>query len=62
MAGALTAAGLLLVQFRNRLDRAAVGRRLAMANRLVLFLPYLTAMLVCIVGVGLTLRALHRIV
>lgn len=59
MATALTAAGLLLVQFRNRLSRVAVGRRLAIANRAVIWLPVLTASLVLLVGVGLTLRAVH---
>lgn len=62
MAGAFTAAGLLLVQFRNRLARAAIGRRLATADRLLVFLPYLTAALVCVVGIGLTLRAFHGII
>lgn len=58
MAGALTVAGLLLVRLRSRLDRLTATRRLARADRLVRALPVLTALLVLLVGVGLTLRAI----
>ncbi|MDQ2838078.1 MAG: High-affinity nickel-transporter [Actinomycetota bacterium] len=62
MAGALTAAGLLLVKLRNRFANLTAGRRLAAANRLIFLMPILTAGLVLVVGVGLTLRAAHGIV
>jgi len=62
MAGALTAAGLILVKLRNQFTRLASGRRLGAANRLVFFMPVLTAGLVLVVGIGLTLRAAHGIV
>ena len=58
MAGALSLAGLLLVRLRGRLDRFAGSPRLARAERLLTFLPVLTALLVLAVGVGLTLRAI----
>ncbi len=57
MAGALTAAGLILVRLRGRLSRVFDGRSAATA-RLVNALPVLTACLVLVVGVGLTLRAI----
>ena len=57
MAAALSAAGLLLVKVRGRLDRYANHPRLAGADRLLAALPVLTAVLVLTVGVGLTLRA-----
>ncbi len=57
MAGALTAAGLILVRLRGRLGRVFDGRTAATA-RLVNALPVLTACLVLVVGVGLTLRAI----
>lgn len=62
MAGALTAAGLILVKLRNQFARLASGRRLSAANRLVFLMPILTAGLVLVVGIGLTLRAAHGIV
>lgn len=62
MAGALTAAGLLLVKLRDRLGRIAAGRKLSAANRLIFLMPFLTAALVLVVGVGLTLRAADGIV
>lgn len=57
MAGALSAAGLLLVRLRGRLDKYAGTARLARLSGLVAVLPVLTALLVLLVGVGLTLRA-----
>ena len=57
MAGALTAAGLILVRLRGRLGRVFDGRTAATA-RLVNALPVLTACLVLVVGVGLTLRGI----
>jgi len=57
MAGALTAAGLILVRLRGRLGRVFDGRSGA-TTRLVNALPVLTACLVLVVGVGLTLRAI----
>ena len=57
MAGALTLAGLLLVKLRSRLDRFAGSARLARAERLLVLLPILTALLVLAVGTLLTLRA-----
>ena len=62
MAGALTAAGLILVKLRNQFARLASGRRLSAANRLAFLMPILTAGLVLVVGIGLTLRAAHGIV
>jgi nickel/cobalt exporter len=62
MAGALTAAGLILVKLRNQFAKFASGRRLSAANRLIFLMPVLTATLVLVVGVGLTLRAAHGIV
>ncbi len=56
MAGALTAAGLILVRLRGRLGKLFDGRTAATA-RLVNALPVVTACLVLVVGVGLTLRA-----
>jgi len=58
MAGALSAAGLLLVKLRGRLDRYANSPRLARADKLLAALPVLTALLVLAVGSGLVLRAL----
>jgi len=58
MAGALSAAGLLLVKLRGRLDRYADSPRLARADKLLAALPVLTALLVLAVGSGLVLRAL----
>jgi len=58
MAGALMVTGLLLVSLRNRLVRLVVGRRAPRVGGLVRLMPVLTAVLVLVVGVGLTLRAL----
>jgi len=58
MAGALTAAGLLLVSLRNRLVRLTLGRRVTRASGLLRLMPVLTALLALVVGVGLMLRAL----
>lgn len=58
MATALTAAGLLLIRLRSRLEGLLTGRRMAKANRLLAALPTLTAILVLLVGTGLTLRAM----
>ncbi len=57
MAAALTAAGLILVRLRGRLGRVFDGRT-ATATRLINALPVVTACLVLVVGVGLTLRAI----
>jgi len=57
MAGALTAAGLILVRLRGRLGKLFHGRSAA-STRLLSALPVVTACLVLVVGVGLTLRAI----
>ena len=58
MAGTLTAAGLLLVRLRDRLERLAVPDRLRHATaRLAAAMPTLTAALVLVVGLGLAARA-----
>jgi ABC-type nickel/cobalt efflux system permease component RcnA len=57
MASALTAAGLLLVRMRGRLDRALMARRFGWLARVADALPLLTGVLVLLVGVGLALRA-----
>ncbi len=61
MAGTLTVAGLLLVRLRGRLDRRA-ARNPAAGRRWLAWiaaaLPALTATLVLLVGIGLTLRGL----
>jgi hypothetical protein len=49
---------LLLVRLRGRLAAMASGQRLARAEWLVASLPVLTALLVLLVGVWLTLRAI----
>lgn len=58
MAGALMAAGLLLVSLRNRLVRLTLGRRVTRASGLLRLMPVLTALLALVVGAGLMLRAL----
>jgi len=58
MAGALSAAGLLLVRLRGRLGRLLTHPRFGRASRLLALLPVVTACLVVLVGVGLVLRAL----
>ncbi|MGI8666342.1 MAG: High-affinity nickel-transporter [Jatrophihabitans sp.] len=62
MAGALTVAGLVLVRLRDQFARLASGRRLSMANRVAFLMPIITAGLVLVVGLGLTVRAAHGIV
>ena len=59
MAATLTAAGLLLVGLRDRLDRIRISGRLRRRTaRLVAATPVLTALLVLAVGVGLAVRSL----
>jgi hypothetical protein len=50
MAGALTAAGLLLVSLRNRLVRLTLGRRVTRDSGLLRLMPVLTALLALVVG------------
>ena len=58
-AATLTAAGLLLVGLRDRLDRVRIAGRLRRpAARLAAATPVLTALLVLAVGVGLAVRSL----
>jgi hypothetical protein len=58
MAATLTAAGLLLVGLRDRLDRVRISDRLRhRAARLVAVTPVLTALLVLVVGLGLAARS-----
>lgn len=59
MATALTCAGLLLVKLRDRLSTSAIGRNIAAVNKITAALPFLTATLVLVVGLGLALRAAH---
>jgi nickel/cobalt transporter (NicO) family protein len=54
MAATLTAAGLLLVRLRGRLERLDIQRR---AARLSALLPLGTATLVLVVGLGMAARA-----
>ncbi len=58
MALALTLAGLLLVKLQNRINGLLQQRHIARLGAVVTYLPALTALLVILVGVGLTLRAL----
>jgi ABC-type nickel/cobalt efflux system permease component RcnA len=59
MAGTLTAAGLLLVGLRDRLDRVRISDRLRRHTAyLVAATPVLTALLVLVVGLGLAARSL----
>ncbi len=58
MAATLTAAGLLLVGLRDRLDRVRISDRLRhRAARLVAVTPVLTSLLVLVVGLGLAARS-----
>jgi ABC-type nickel/cobalt efflux system permease component RcnA len=57
MAGMLTAAGLLLVKFRDRLERLSSERVRQRMRRLIAAAPVLTAGMVLVVGIGLTVRA-----
>ncbi|WP_405805553.1 hypothetical protein OG729_09675 [Streptomyces sp. NBC_00210] len=58
MAATLTAAGILLVRLRDRLDSALAAGRLTRITWAARHSPVLTAALVVLVGTGLTLRAL----
>lgn len=59
MAGTLTAVGLLLVRFRDRIDRYGTTSRLGRrAAAFVRALPIITALLVLVVGLALVLRGL----
>ena len=59
MAATLTAAGLLLVGLRDRLDRARLSDRVRRTTaRLATATPVLTALLVLVVGLGLVARNL----
>ena len=59
MTGTLTAAGLLLVGLRDRLDRVTFSDRLRRRSaRLVAATPALTALLVLVVGLVLAARSL----
>jgi ABC-type nickel/cobalt efflux system permease component RcnA len=57
MAGMLTAAGLLLVKFRDKFDRFSTERMGERMRKLIALTPVLTAGMVMLVGVGLTIRA-----
>ena len=59
MAGTLTAVGLLLVKLRGRLDAGLASRFGHAGARYVRLIPALTAVLVLVVGLGLTARALY---
>jgi ABC-type nickel/cobalt efflux system permease component RcnA len=65
MAGTLTVAGLLLVRVRDRYQRRAAGRTGrtvgTLAKRWQVVMPYATATLVLVVGIGLTLRSLDQL-
>jgi ABC-type nickel/cobalt efflux system permease component RcnA len=65
MAGTLTAAGLLLVRIRDRYQRRAAGRAGrgigAAAARWQTIMPYVTAGLVLLVGLGLALRSVSQL-
>jgi len=65
MAATLTAAGLLLVRVRDRYERRAAGRAArgigAAAARWQTIMPYVTAGLVLLVGLGLALRSLNQL-
>jgi ABC-type nickel/cobalt efflux system permease component RcnA len=59
MAATLTAAGLLLVGLRDRLDRVRISDGLRRRTaRLAAATPVLTALLVLVVGLGLAVRSL----
>ena len=58
MAAMLTAAGLILIKLRDRLDHLVIANRLRRhTRRLAALTPILTAALVLVVGLGLTIRA-----
>jgi ABC-type nickel/cobalt efflux system permease component RcnA len=56
MAATLTAAGLLLIRMRDKLDRPSVRARLGGLTRLSALVPILTACLVVLVGLSLASR------
>ena len=58
MAATLTAAGLLLLRLRDRLDRPSLRSRVKFAARLSAYLPVFTAALVITVGLALASRGL----
>jgi nickel/cobalt transporter (NicO) family protein len=59
MAATLTAAGLLLVGLRDRVERIRVSEGVRRrAGRLVAGAPVLTAALVLVVGIGIAVRGL----
>jgi len=58
MALALTVAGLLLVRLQSRITTVLNRRGVARFSAVLVYLPFLTACLVIIVGAGLVLRAL----
>jgi nickel/cobalt transporter (NicO) family protein len=61
MAATLTAAGLLLVRLRDRYQRRHAdgsGRALAFGRRWTAIIPYSTAALVMVVGLGLAIRSI----
>lgn len=62
MAATLTLVGVLLVHLRDRFDRLPLPRVRARLARLRLVMPALTAALVLVVGLGLTVRAATDIV
>jgi ABC-type nickel/cobalt efflux system permease component RcnA len=61
MAATLTAAGLFLVRVRDRYRRRRAqdrGRAEALARRWTAIIPYSTAALVMVVGIGLAIRSI----
>ncbi|MCA1657142.1 MAG: hypothetical protein LC713_05465 [Actinobacteria bacterium] len=62
MAATLTAAGLLLVHLRGRLDGVTARRMTGLAGRLAAATPVLTALLVLVVGLALAGRGLVPLV
>ena len=58
MAATLTTAGLLFVRLRDRLVSSRIGARASQLGMLTALLPFVTASLVLVVGLVLTLRAL----
>jgi len=62
MAGTLTAAGLLLVRVRDRIERRqSTGRFSRVAARWIRIAPSATAILVVVVGLGVAIRSLGRL-
>ena len=61
MAATLTVAGLVLVRVRDRYQQrhaTGLGRANAMARRWTAIMPYTTALLVVVVGLGLAIRSI----